>query len=51
MRLAAVAGLESMGTAEASTALEAGARGRGRKIREACAEALARSLTTGHPQG
>ena len=51
MRLAAVAGLESMGTADASTALEAGARGRGRKIREACAEALARSLTTGHPQG
>jgi hypothetical protein len=51
MRLAAVAGLESMGTAEASTALEAGARGRGRKVREACAEALARSLNPGRPEG
>jgi HEAT repeat protein len=51
MRLAAVAGLESMGTAESSAALEAGARGRGRKVREACAEALARSVSGGHPQG
>jgi HEAT repeat protein len=42
MRLAAVAGLESMGTPEASGALEAAAKGRGRKVREACGEALAR---------
>lgn len=42
MRLAAVAGLESMGTPEASAALEAGTQGRGRKVRDACAEALAR---------
>jgi hypothetical protein len=42
MRLAAVAGLESMATAEAAGALEAGTRARGRRIREACAEALAR---------
>ena len=46
MRLAAVAGLESMGTPEASAALEAGTQGRGRKVKEACAEALAR-ITTG----
>lgn len=44
MRLAAVAGLESMGTADAGAALEEGGRGRGRKVREACAEALARIL-------
>jgi hypothetical protein len=31
-----------MGTAEASAALEEGAKARGRKVREACAEALAR---------
>jgi HEAT repeat protein len=42
MRLAAVAGLESMGTPEAEAALEEGTRLRGRKVREACAEALAR---------
>ena len=42
MRLAAVAGLESMGTAEASAVLEECAKARGRKVREACAEALAR---------
>jgi HEAT repeat protein len=50
MRLAAVAGLESMGTAEASAALEAGARSRGKKVREACAEALARVLAAGPPK-
>ena len=49
MRLAAVAGLESMGTAEASAALEAGAQGRGRKVREACAVALARTLKGSAP--
>jgi hypothetical protein len=43
MRLAAVAGLESMGTAEAAAALDAGARARGKKVREACSEALART--------
>jgi len=42
MRLAAVAGLESMGTAEAEAALEEGTRLRGRGVREACAEAIAR---------
>jgi len=46
MRLAAVAGLESMGTPEASAALEAGTQGRGRKVRDACGGALAR-ITTG----
>jgi hypothetical protein len=49
MRLAAVAGLESMGTAEAGAALEAGAQGRGRKVREACALALARTLKGSAP--
>ncbi len=43
MRLAAVEGLASMGTAEAGAALEEGTRLRGRKVREACAEALARA--------
>jgi hypothetical protein len=43
MRLAAVAGLESMGTAEGIAALEAGTQARGKKVREACAEALARA--------
>jgi HEAT repeat protein len=46
MRLAAVAGLESMGTPEAAATLEAGTQGRGRKIKQACAEALAR-ITAG----
>ena len=49
MRLAAIAGLESMGTAEASAVLEEGARGRGRKVREACAETLARTLRDSTP--
>lgn len=50
MRLAAVAGLESMRTTEASAALEDGTRKRGRKVREACAEALARIGSAGTPQ-
>jgi len=41
-RLAAAAGLASMGTAEAVKALEKGALGRTRKVREACAAALIR---------
>jgi HEAT repeat protein len=48
MRLAAVAGLESLGTAEAAAALESGTRTRGKKVREACAEALARTHAA-HP--
>lgn len=47
MRLAAVAGLESMGTAEAGRALEKGALGRAKKIREACAAALIRMPPAG----
>ena len=50
MRLAAVAGLESMGTPEAAEALEAATRARGRKLREASSEALAR-LHTANPAG
>ena len=50
MRLAAVAGLESMGTEESSAALEAGSHGRGKKVRWACAEARARALTTAPPK-
>lgn len=50
MRLAAVAGLESMGTTEAGSALEEGTRKRGRKVREACAEALARLAQGEAPQ-
>ena len=42
MRLAAVAGLESMGTEEALSALQKGAIGRTKKIREACQAALVR---------
>jgi hypothetical protein len=42
MRLAAVQGLESMATPEAASALEAAARRRGRKVRQAALEALAR---------
>jgi HEAT repeat protein len=49
MKLAAVAGLESMGTAKAAEVLESGARGRGRKVRGACAEALARISAAGIP--
>jgi HEAT repeat protein len=43
MRLAAVAGLESMGTAGARTALEEGMKTRGKKVRRACREALERA--------
>jgi HEAT repeat protein len=50
MRLAAALGLESMGTPEALAALEEGTRGRGRKVREACAEALARTGPGPAPQ-
>jgi hypothetical protein len=50
MRLAAVAGLESMGTPEAVAALEECGRRRGRKVREACAEALARALRSSAPR-
>jgi HEAT repeat protein len=50
MRLAAVTGLESMGTPEAAEALEAATRARGRKLREASSEALAR-LHTANPAG
>jgi hypothetical protein len=42
MRLAAVGGLAGMDTPEALGALEKGARGRGRRVREACAQALDR---------
>ncbi len=42
MRLAAVAGLESMGTPEARAALEKGAASGNKAVREACAQALGR---------
>jgi HEAT repeat protein len=42
MKLAAAAGLESLGTDEAAAVLERGARSRNREVREACAQALAR---------
>jgi hypothetical protein len=42
MRLAAVAGLESMGTEEALGVLQKGAIGRTKKVREACTAALVR---------
>jgi HEAT repeat protein len=42
MRLAAVHGLESMATPEAENVLEAAVGGRGRKVRQAAEEALAR---------
>jgi len=47
MRIAAVSGLESMGTAEAARALEKGALGRTKRIREACAAALIRMPPAG----
>jgi HEAT repeat protein len=40
MKLAAVSGLESMGTEEAVRALEKGAESRNREVREACSQAL-----------
>jgi hypothetical protein len=42
MRLASVAGLESMATGEAAAALSSGAVGRTRKVREACRTAIER---------
>jgi hypothetical protein len=51
MKLAAVAGLESMGGARAAEALEAGTRGRGRRVRQACGEALARLPAAGAAGG
>jgi len=47
MRLAAVQGLESMATPEALSALETVGRLRGRKVRQAVAEALARVQPSG----
>lgn len=49
MKLAAVAGLESMGTSKAAAVLESGMRSRGRRVRGACAEALARVTAAGIP--
>jgi len=50
MRLAAVGGLESLGTPEAASALEAASRLRGKKVRQAAADALARIKSSGQPQ-
>jgi HEAT repeat protein len=50
MRLAAVGGLESLGTPEAAGALEAASRLRGKKVRQAAADALARIKSSGQPQ-
>jgi len=49
-RLAAVAGLESMATEEAVRALQKGALGRTKKIREACEAALFRLPPSGGPR-
>jgi hypothetical protein len=51
MRLAAVAGLESMGTEEALQALQKGALGRTKNVREACSAALLRLPPAGAPRG
>ncbi|MGZ5468258.1 MAG: HEAT repeat domain-containing protein, partial [Candidatus Aminicenantales bacterium] len=51
IRLAAVAGLESMGTEEALDALQKGAIGRTKKVREACAAALVRLPPAGSAKG
>jgi HEAT repeat protein len=51
MRLAAVAGLESMATPEASAVLQKGAIGRIRAVREACTAALTRMPTSGPAKG
>ncbi|NLH76978.1 MAG: hypothetical protein GX465_08065 [Acidobacteria bacterium] len=51
MRLAAVAGLESMATPEASTLLQKGAIGRTRAVREACTAALTRMPAAGPDKG
>ncbi len=50
MRLAAVQGLESMATPEAAAALEAAGRLRGKKVRQAAEDALARIRSAGTPQ-
>jgi hypothetical protein len=42
MKLAAVAGLEGLGTEEAAKLLEKGAQSRDRALEEACSRALAR---------
>jgi hypothetical protein len=47
LRLAAVSGLESMGTGEAVEELEKGARSRTGPVREACSQALARLASAG----
>lgn len=51
MRLAAVAGLESMATDEASVLLQKGAIGRTKAVREACTAALTRMPTPGKAKG
>jgi hypothetical protein len=51
LRLAAVAGLESMATEEAFDALQKGAIGRTKKVREACAAALVRMPRAGSAKG
>ena len=50
MRLAAVAGLEGMGSEEALQALQKGALGRTKKVREACSAALLRLPPAGAPR-
>lgn len=51
LRLAAVAGLEGMGTEQAQEALQKGAIGRTRKVREACTAALVRLPSAGPSKG
>ncbi len=51
MRLAAVAGLESLATEEASVLLQKGAIGRTKAVREACTAALTRMPTPGKAKG
>ena len=51
MRLAAAAGLESMGTPDAVEVLRKGAAGRTRKVREACEAALQRLSRQGSGNG
>jgi HEAT repeat protein len=50
MRLAAVQGLESMATPEAAGALGAATQLRGKKVRRAAADALARIQPAGAPK-
>jgi hypothetical protein len=51
LRLAAIAGLENMATEEARDALQKGAIGRTKRVREACSAALARMPVVRTPQG